>query len=271
MKKATFLAFLLTSSVQLFAQEFPSPYCAIGEDGYLGIEEITEVNLDGNIISNANKTSVLLDFTSTVVDVLTDNSYEIQIQGNSYGEYDNEYAAYIDWNQNNILDDEGEVFYIGKITNSDGLDGQMASVFIPVPADAALGNTRIRIIKSWTVNEWDVYWIADPCGIMVEDTYYEEIGSTYGQALDFTLNVATLGINKYDKSFVKLYPNPVANTLTIDESILVDETSIYNLQGQLVLRSSGKNNLDVSSLATGQYLLKIKSDGITKTGKFIKK
>lgn len=274
MKKATFLTFLLTSSFGLFAQDFPAPYCEIGEDGYLGVEEITEINFNGTTISNTSNDSVLLDFTSTIVDVENDQSYDIEVKGNSYStettDYDNEYAAYIDWNQNNILDDQGEVTYIGKITGSDGIDGQSAIISVNVPADAPLGNTRIRIIKAWTINEWDAYWFADPCGIMVEDTFYEEISSTYGQALDFTLNVTTLGINKFDSSFVKVYPNPVKNTLTIDETPSVDETSIYNLQGQLVLSSKGKNQIDVSSLATGQYLVKIKSGGITKTSKFIK-
>src|SRR5690606_9726526 len=47
-------------------------------------------------------------------------NYEITVEGSTNGNFTNYFTAFIDWNQNSILDDTGEVYEIGTITNSTG-------------------------------------------------------------------------------------------------------------------------------------------------------
>src|SRR5690606_35156625 len=84
---------------------------------------------------------------------------------------------YIDWNQNELLDDAGEVYDGGMITNSTGTDGQQAISTISVPADAVPGETRMRVKKKFLSAN------GDPC----------VTGSSFGQAEDYTINVSESG------------------------------------------------------------------------------
>ena len=146
MKKITFLLALLGTGA--YAQYFPNPYCDITV--VEAVEEITAVNFAGASITNTDVETVLLDHTSTIANVTPGQSYTIEVQGNSHGDYDNEYIAYVDWNQNGLLNDTGEYYYIGKLTATNGNDGAIASKSILVPTTATAGNTRIRVIKIYT-------------------------------------------------------------------------------------------------------------------------
>ncbi|BCY27518.1 T9SS type A sorting domain-containing protein [Flavobacterium okayamense] len=56
----------------------------------------------------------------------------------------------------------------------------------------------------------------------------------------------------------KMYPNPVQNVLTIESNSDIENIEIYSLEGKLVLKSNQKQ-IDVQSLVSGIYLLKINS------------
>ena len=76
-------------------------------------------------------------------------------------------------------------------------------------------------------------------------------------------------------SYFTIYPNPVKDVLKIDfkNSIEVQSINIYNTLGQLVLvipNAQNTNNVDVSSLKSGNYFVKINSDKGTSSSKFIK-
>ncbi|MDR6968708.1 hypothetical protein J2X31_002734 [Flavobacterium arsenatis] len=255
MKKITLL--LAFMALGASAQNFPTPYCEI--EDYFDVEEITSVDFNGTSITNDDLTSVLLDFTTTVVNVAPGQNYTLTVQGNTYGDYENEYVAFIDWNQNDILDDEGEVFYIGLIYDSDGADAENATTEITVPEDAVPGNTRIRIIKTYTDALFGFTLITDPCNILVE---FEEFGpdTSYGQALDFTLNITTLGIDTLDKKALTTYPNPVKDFLNVKYSSKINDVKVYNLLGQEVFsKEIGQSDFQVnlSNLATGSYVVKL--------------
>ncbi|MBD3904612.1 T9SS type A sorting domain-containing protein [Chryseobacterium sp. Ch-15] len=82
-------------------------------------------------------------------------------------------------------------------------------------------------------------------------------------------NNTLLSIDNVAKKHFKIYPNPVADFLYIDN--LKNNNSmakIFDLNGRLILSISIKNNLiDIKELQTGSYLLKIGDD----SQKFIKK
>ena len=84
---------------------------------------------------------------------------------------------------------------------------------------------------------------------------------------------ATLGTTKFDKSNIKMYPNPVKNTLTIEANASINKVSIYNILGQEVLVSSPKTNattIQTSGLQKGVYVVKMDIDGAISTSKIIK-
>ncbi|MDM1044209.1 T9SS type A sorting domain-containing protein [Myroides sp. 1354] len=165
-----------------FAQ-FPAPYCDV--DGY-SVEEITKIEFAGVEIENTDDSSFLLDYTTEIAEVVAGQSYTITVQGNTYGD-ENDFYAFIDWNHNGFLDDANEIYYIGRLEDSDGDDGQSVSLSIAVPTTAVAGETRIRISKTWIYEGFEVN--PDPCWISGYDDFWEEYDDSFGQAIDFTLNV----------------------------------------------------------------------------------
>ncbi len=269
MKKITFLLALLGAGA--YAQNFPNPYCNITvvED----VEEITSVNFAGASITNTDVATVLLNHTSTVANVTPGQSYTIQVQGNSHGEFDNEYIAYIDWNQNGLFSDAGEYYYIGKLNGTTGNDGAIASTSILVPSTATTGNTRIRIIKVWTEELDDYVLFPTPCAVAVEDLFLDEIFDSYGQALDFTVNVAALGVNSFDLNSLTVYPNPAKDVLNVQYKSDIQDVKVYNLLGQEVLsQKAGQSDfeLNISKLSAGTYVVKLFAEGGQHNFKLVK-
>lgn len=174
------LFFTLFISPFAFAQ-FPAPYCEV--DGY-AVEEITTIEFAGVEINNTNDVDFLVDFTTSVAEVTAGETYTLTVQGNTY-EAENKLYAFIDWNHNGLLDDAGEIYYLGDLVDSDGADGQSVSIDITVPTTAVAGETRIRITKTWFLFMDEV--AEDPCFISVIS--WGEADSSFGQAIDFTLNV----------------------------------------------------------------------------------
>lgn len=144
------------------------------------IEPITLVNFAGiNNTSSAivNGTPGLQDFTAlTPGQVVIGQTYPITVKGNTAGNFDTHYMLYIDFNHNGELDDTGESFQIGIITNSTGTDALQATANIAIPSTAMTGQTRMRVLKLFTD------YAVDPCS--------SAIGLGYGQAEDYTLNIS---------------------------------------------------------------------------------
>ena len=70
---------------------------------------------------------------------------------------------------------------------------------------------------------------------------------------------------------MKLFPNPVSDILSIDPRSGIKKLAVFNLLGQKVMVKENTNNLNVSKLKPGAYILKIvdENDSVS-TKKFIK-
>lgn len=137
------------------------------------VEPITNVTVAGiNNDSAANSNEAYEDFTALVGQMFKGENYPISLEGNTFGSYDNYFTVFIDWNQNGVLDDEGEEYIIGFITGSTGTDGIAATGTISVPPNALSGNTRMRVYKNYDEP------IAGPCA-----------NSNFGQIEDYTIEV----------------------------------------------------------------------------------
>lgn len=82
----------------------------------------------------------------------------------TYGNFDSDIIAFIDWNLSDILDDAGEVFSIGMLFNTDGNDDTVVSIAITIPNDAIIGITPVRLTK--TYQDTDSPAEINPCGIL---------------------------------------------------------------------------------------------------------
>ncbi|MCG2614550.1 GEVED domain-containing protein [Terrimonas sp. NA20] len=155
-------------------------YCTVSYPA-ANVEPITFVKL--NTIQNRTPGVPLSqpayeDFsasTTHTTTVLTEQTYPMTVEGNTNGNFVTYIDVYIDWNKNNLFTDAGEHYLIGTITNSTGSDGKAATGDILVPAGAAGGATRMRVVKNYNAS-------AGPC---VTTT------TGYGQVEDYTITVTT--------------------------------------------------------------------------------
>ncbi|HLV39960.1 T9SS type A sorting domain-containing protein [Xanthomarina sp.] len=267
MKKITFALALLSLGVQ--AQNFPNPYCDVTTTG---VEEITSISMAGTTITNSDTTSQIIDKTATVIHVNPGQFIFLEFKGNTHGNFDNEFVAYIDWDQNGILDDPMDVMQMGTITNSTGSDGNYMTLQFSIPSNAMLGSTRFRITKT-AIDDTSVV-ITDPCALKKYDWMTQTVSPSAGQALDFTLNVQTLGVDTFERKALSIYPNPTQDVLNIAYKSAIQKVQVYNMLGQEVLMqepTASRLELNVSTLPVGPYMLKLFTDDGEHTFRIIKK
>lgn len=85
--------------------------------------------------------------------------------------------------------------------------------------------------------------------------------------------VSPLSTAKFDTSSIKMYPNPVKNSLTIEANSAIQRVAVYTILGQEVMSENPKSNaatLQTSALQKGVYLVKTDIDGNISTNKIIK-
>ncbi len=153
------------------------------------------------------------------------------------------------------------------------------TVNVPTASDATIQNLVVSGsgIK-WFASEADALANVNqlPVGTIISDgsTYYavSSVGTCNSDALAVTV-VVTLGVNGFDSSNFKYYPNPVTNILTISYTNSISEVVVSNLLGQqisAVKPNVTQTDVDMSSLPNGTYLVKVTSENQTKTIKVIK-
>ncbi len=245
-----------TKSFKVYVRDY---FCTPSYKG--GTEPITRVkfgDLDNkssaDITTNQNEY-----FFDKVTDIVKGETYEISVEGNTNGPEMDQIAVYFDWDQNNTYNPDVEGYFVGKITNSTGTDGQVAKMNIPIPADIKEGKIRMRVMKAFKVEP------NNPCSVSY----------AYGQTEDYLINIVKekLGVSDVSKNTLKIAPNPVKDILIIQSSTKVKSVRITNLAGQTVLNQQiNKTNphLNVANLSKGVYIIAIEtSEGIS-TQKIIK-
>jgi len=143
------------------------------------IEPITNVTFAG---VNKTSTNILngtpaIESFCDVATVTQGTTYPISIKGNTFGNYTTFITVYVDWNQNGVFENiPNERYDIGIIQNSNGdINSTPLAGNINVPIGALVGNTRMRVIKSFN-NNINSYVL--PCS-----------SNGWGQAEDYTVTV----------------------------------------------------------------------------------
>ena len=103
---------------------------------------------------------------------------------------------------------------------------------------------------------------------------FEDCGNGYGVTL-MKYDSVFVGINEPQKSGLSLYPNPASNQVTIETSVTPTQSqlSIMNLSGQQLITSQitePKIQIDISTLPSGVYFMRLTGERTVKVGKIIK-
>lgn len=116
-----------------------------------------------------------------------------------------------------------------------------------------------------------------PLNTVVEDgeTYYAVniVDGCLSEPFAVTVTIS-LGIIDFDGSRLIYYPNPTNDLLNLKHSKSISEIRIVNLLGQTVLQKQVNNTeitIDLSKLPEAVYLVKVVSEGETKTIRILKK
>jgi len=90
--------------------------------------------------------------------------------------------------------------------------------------------------------------------------------------ISFDVSCAGLSVNDFDLSDLKLYPNPVnGDYVTIQSSISGEKNiEVYDITGKRLINTIlNSDKLDISSVSSGVYLVKVTVQGQTKVSKLI--
>ena len=82
-----------------------------------------------------------------------------------------------------------------------------------------------------------------------------------------------LGTNNVSQNTVSFYPNPVQDVMHLNSKETIDSVAVYTITGQKVSDVTSNNNhteLNLSSLASGVYLVKVTSNGSVENLKVVK-
>ena len=182
--------------------------------------------------------------------------------GTAYSEY---FKVYIDYNQNGVFTDAGELVVNAAASSA----ATTRSFGFTVPASAKSGNTRLRVVLSDAS-------ATTSCG-----TY------SYGETEDYTLTVSggartdgsatarTSNPNARADQYT-LYPNPATQVLNIARPANTDPEAafsvrVYDLRGAEVRGLSlTDGQVDVSALRAGTYLLNVTDGTGTSHQRFVK-
>lgn len=100
-----------------------------------------------------------------------------------------------------------------------------------------------------------------------------ESDGNYGGGFTKAFSKGALGVNDQQIVEVNVYPNPTTGIVNVVSGKNIDNVNVYDVSGRLVKTvnkiSSDKSVLDLSSLASGTYILKIQTDKKVVTKKVI--
>ena len=111
-----------------------------------------------------------------------------------------------------------------------------------------------------------------------DTTYYAYVRTFCGpiwsdwEVTEFTTEAAA-GVKSVAFNNFKAFPNPVANTLTVSNTLAIDKIELYNLTGQLVFSQKiGTTNADINleNLSAGIYVLTAYAGENSKKVKIVK-
>ncbi|MEZ4801783.1 MAG: T9SS type A sorting domain-containing protein [Gelidibacter sp.] len=138
--------------------------------------------------------------------------------------------------------------------------GDNCSSLIQVPGACALGSLE-DVVVTPNAYYYVQVWSCESCRL--------QPGVFSIQIQDGTLSTPEIS----QDLDLTLFPNPVNNLLTLNAQSVIDNVIVYSMHGQQILDFQPKAleaTLDLQDLASGMYLVKVKSNGTEQIFKIIK-
>lgn len=208
-------------------------------------------------------------FKNKIARVNRGGTYSIKLGGNTMGYNAHRFIVFVDWNQDGVFE-PSETYFASKdnalvLYNSSGLDGKTVYGDIKVPENAKLGLTRMRIKKNYSSSPY-----INPCfSLGGLNTGYN---GGFGQTEDYSIDVTTDKLNTSEQMLQNaliIYPNPASDVLNISTPEKVLDVRIFAADGKLV-KTADTKVVNVSDLAKGVYIVKVKTDKGEASHKIIK-
>ncbi len=185
------------------------------------------------------------NFTNLSTNVTRSSSENLTVSVNTDGNYRIDAIAWIDWNQDGDFADSGETFDLGNVSNVSS--GALPTKAIAVPANAKLGNTRMRISAKYNANPTS-------CGTNFD-----------GEVEDYTVNVqgATADTTAPSAPSSASVSSVAQTTLTLNWSASTDNVAVtgYDVyQGSTKLGSTTGTSSNITGLtAATAYTFSVKA------------
>lgn len=227
-------------------------YCA--SQGNITTDERISKVVFGTISNTSTGTAGYENFTALSTNVVRGTANTITITPLwTSTVYSEGYAVWIDYNQNGVFTDAGELVYSRAASTATPISGTFT-----IPATASLGATRMRVSMKYNA-------IPASCGSF-----------TYGQVEDYTVNITSAAreieenTNASTLSF-NVYPNPVNGDVLNISEVENATYKVFNMLGQEISKGKIENEaIPVSNINAGTYLLEVTSNGKSATKRFIK-
>ncbi|SDJ53503.1 fibronectin type III domain-containing protein [Chryseobacterium jejuense] len=235
-------------------------YCKMKSENSAGeyISKVTVIPNGKTKMENESKGSSYTDYTGvpkTFIELIqgsTDN--EIIIEKKWLGKTYNEgIAVWIDFNRNGEFDIYEKVFSSAPNTTTP------VSGKFNVPADAFVSTTDYKYVVMRVAMERD--------GIPVNCVNVKN-----GEVEDYTVRISKAGVpNPINQTDILIYPNPVSSILHVKNISKKAKYKIYNAAGQIIVEGILLNNeINVTKLINGVYVIDIDDNGNNAQRKFIK-
>ena len=308
MKNILYILFFITVSYKVTAQitYIPDPLFEqeliaqnIDSDGIVNgqiltsdIENITELYIEGSSMTDITGIQDFvslekLTITHTLITELTiSNNFQLR-----YLFCEHNLLTDIDISNNIILEElycgnnhddvspQNQITYI-DLSNNPNIHTVFAENMYPLlngGINLANGNNSNLIYLN--VQRYGMDWIDEtPICIQVDNA----IGAINGElpysewivigGHFYSGENCVLGIQSFKNNKISIYPNPVSDMLYFEATdIIIEKVMVFDLSGRKILEQNQVNNLQVSDLQKGNYILKIVSDKGIQTEKIIVK
>lgn len=209
---------LSTLSAVVFYMMMNGQYCnpafQYGADSNM-ITNVSLGTINNTSSSQSGSTQIYENFTSMSTDLQAGNSYQISVKGPS-STFPSDVVVFIDFNKNGNFDDAGERFNIGRLGAANPFNAMTITGMIAIPANAASGATRMRVLKNTNTAAY-----SDPNAANSINTACDT-GLRAGQAEDYTVNITGNNV---------VFPSPYCGpenvtTLTVSEITKVEFAGI---------------------------------------------
>lgn len=155
---------------------------------------------------------------------------------------------------------------------ADQLAGTSVNLVMRRPDNSVLANWNFNLVDQYYASWW--YWTFSPIEMSQQLGTYQFTATYQGNSITHSFNYGNLGINENFNQKFDLFPNPSDDLIMIKskDNSQINSIKFFDLLGkEIVSFNNFQEQLSVSSLSNGIYLIKIAtSDGVYST-KFIKK